>query len=75
MNNITIIGAGTMGNGIAHVFAQSGYQVILVDISEKALEKAIMTISKNLDILSDISKEKLVSLRNEKYLNITSKIT
>ena len=49
MKNITVIGAGTMGNGIAHVFAQKGYQVNLTDVSEAALEKAITTISKNLD--------------------------
>ena len=42
MKNITVIGAGTMGNGIAHVFAQSGFQVVLTDISASALEKAIM---------------------------------
>lgn len=49
MKHITVIGSGTMGNGIAHVFAQHGYSVSLVDISDKALEKAIATISKNLD--------------------------
>lgn len=49
MKNITVIGSGTMGNGIAHVFAQFGNQVTLVDISEAALEKALNTISKNLD--------------------------
>lgn len=49
MQHITVIGAGTMGNGIAHVFAQSGYQVNLVDISETGLQKALTTISKNLD--------------------------
>jgi 3-hydroxybutyryl-CoA dehydrogenase len=49
MKNIAVIGAGTMGNGIAHVFAQSGFSVSLVDVSEKALEKGIGTITKNLD--------------------------
>ena len=49
MKNITVIGSGTMGNGIAHVFAQNGYQVSLVDISEAALKKALDTITKNLD--------------------------
>lgn len=48
MKNITVIGAGTMGNGIAHVFAQYGYQVVICDISEKALQKAMATIEKNL---------------------------
>jgi len=57
MKNITVIGAGTMGNGIAHVFAQSGYQVNLVDISQEALDKALAKISKNLDRM--IAKEKI----------------
>ena len=57
MKNITVIGAGTMGNGIAHVFAQSGFNVHLFDISEAALERAISTITKNMD--RQISKEKL----------------
>jgi 3-hydroxybutyryl-CoA dehydrogenase len=49
MKNIAVIGAGTMGNGIAHTFAQSGFKVNLIDISEASLEKGIATISKNLD--------------------------
>jgi 3-hydroxybutyryl-CoA dehydrogenase len=49
MKNITVIGSGTMGNGIAHVFAQHGYSVSLVDISQDALNKAVATIRKNLD--------------------------
>jgi 3-hydroxybutyryl-CoA dehydrogenase len=49
MKNIAVIGSGTMGNGIAHTFAQFGYQVALIDVSEAALERAIQTISKNLD--------------------------
>ncbi len=49
MKNVTVIGSGTMGNGIAHVFAQNGFNVTLVDISAPALEKALATISKNLD--------------------------
>ncbi|WP_106566089.1 3-hydroxyacyl-CoA dehydrogenase family protein [Cecembia rubra] len=49
MNNITVIGSGTMGNGIAHVFAQNGYKVSLVDINQPALDKALATISKNMD--------------------------
>lgn len=49
MRNISVIGSGTMGNGIAHTFAQFGYDVTLIDISEKALEKGISTIEKNLD--------------------------
>ena len=49
MKNISVIGSGTMGNGIAHVFAQFGYAVSLVDVSEEALRKALATIEKNLD--------------------------
>ncbi|WP_461532801.1 3-hydroxyacyl-CoA dehydrogenase family protein [Sinomicrobium sp.] len=49
MKNIAVIGAGTMGNGIAHTFAQSGFEVQLIDISAQALEKGIATIAKNLD--------------------------
>ena len=49
MKNIAVIGSGTMGNGIAHVFAQNDYNVSLIDISEEALKKAMATIEKNLD--------------------------
>lgn len=49
MKNISVIGSGTMGNGIAHVFAQHGYKVSLIDISQEALGKAQATITKNLD--------------------------
>jgi 3-hydroxybutyryl-CoA dehydrogenase len=49
MKNISVIGSGTMGNGIAHVFAQHGYQVSLIDIDQDALDRALATIAKNLD--------------------------
>ncbi|MDP2454510.1 MULTISPECIES: 3-hydroxybutyryl-CoA dehydrogenase [unclassified Kaistella] len=49
MKNIVVIGAGTMGNGIAHTFAQTGFTVNLVDVSQSALDKGIATITKNLD--------------------------
>lgn len=49
MKNIAVIGAGTMGNGIAHTFAQFGYHVRLIDISETSLDKGLKTIEKNLD--------------------------
>lgn len=49
MKNIAVIGSGTMGNGIAHTFAQQGYSVSMIDISQAALDKAMATISKNLD--------------------------
>ena len=49
LQNITVIGAGTMGNGIAHVFAQNGFKVTIVDLQKSQLEKALATIGKNLD--------------------------
>lgn len=57
MKNITVIGAGTMGNGIAHVFAQSGFNVSLVDVAQASLDKGIATITKNLDRM--VAKEKI----------------
>ena len=57
MKNIAIIGAGTMGNGIAHVFAQNNYAVKLIDISQEALDRGIATVTKNLDRL--VSKERI----------------
>lgn len=57
MEQIAVIGSGTMGNGIAHVFAQSGFKVNLVDISAPALERAMATIEKNLDRM--LAKEKI----------------
>jgi len=67
MKNITIIGAGTMGNGIAHAFAQKNFNVNLVDISQNALEQAMKTIEKNLDRM--VSKEKITINDKEKTLN------
>lgn len=57
MKNISIIGSGTMGNGIAHVFALNGFQVNLIDISQHALGNALATINKNLD--RQVSKEQI----------------
>lgn len=71
MNKITVIGSGTMGNGIAHVFAQNGFNVSLVDISEEALQKALGTISKNLDRI--IAKGNLTEEQKQQTLaNITT---
>lgn len=68
MKNIAVIGAGTMGNGIAHTFAQNGFRVNLIDISEKSLEKGMATISGNLDRMiakGNLSEdEKSVTLGN-----------
>lgn len=68
MKNITVIGSGTMGNGIAHTFAQFGYKVSLVDISKDSLDKAMNTISKNLDRM--VTKGKITE--NEKASTINN---
>ena len=71
MKNITVIGAGTMGNGIAHTFAQSGFNVALVDISQEAIDRGLGTISKNLDRM--IAKERITEDDKATTLgNITS---
>ncbi len=71
MKNIAVIGSGTMGNGIAHVFAQSNYKVSLIDISQDALDRALATIAKNLDRL--IKKEKITEADKQNTLgNITT---
>ena len=69
MKNIAVIGSGTMGNGIAHVFAQRGFKVSLIDVSPDALKKAISTIEKNLDrqvakqtITEDVKKSALANI-------------
>lgn len=67
MKNIAVIGAGTMGNGIAHVFAMTGFNVRLIDISEEALQKALSKISGNLDRM--IKKEKLDEAGKQAALN------
>lgn len=75
MNNITVIGSGTMGNGIAHVFAQYGFDVSLVDIKQEALDHGVSTIRKNLDrqinkgLLSETQKEETLSRLNT-FINI-----
>lgn len=67
MNKIAIIGSGTMGNGIAQVVAGSGYQVILVDLTEELLQRGIETIEKNLN--RAINKEKISKNEKEKILD------
>ncbi len=73
MKNIAVIGAGTMGNGIAHTFAQSGFKVQLIDISEEALKKGVSTISKNLDRM--VAKEKISEAQKQDTLNNISLFT
>ena len=71
MKNIAVIGAGTMGNGIAHVFAQFGYRVNLIDVSQASLDKAIATIGKNLD--RQLAKEAITESEKQNTLsNLTS---
>ncbi|MCB0681322.1 MAG: 3-hydroxybutyryl-CoA dehydrogenase, partial [Saprospiraceae bacterium] len=67
MKNIAVIGAGTMGNGIAHVFAMNGYSVALVDVAEEALQKAVATIDKNLDRM--VRKELLTEADKQSTLD------
>ena len=74
MKNVTVIGAGTMGNGIAHVFAQSGFKVNLVDVAQASLDKGVATIAGNLDRM--IAKEKITAADKEATLgNISTFLT
>jgi len=66
MKNVCVIGAGTMGNGIAHVFAQNGFSVSLVDVSQDQLNKAMATINKNLD--RQVSKNAITAETKESAL-------
>lgn len=71
MKKVAVIGAGTMGNGIAHVFAQHGFTVHLIDISETSLERGLATITKNLDRM--IAKGKITdSVKAQTLTNITT---
>ncbi len=71
MQNIAVIGAGTMGNGIAHVFAQNGFKVHLIDISQTSLDKAIATIGNNLDRM--LAKDKITAqIKSETLAKITT---
>ena len=57
ISNVAVFGGGTMGNGIAHVFAQNGYNVTLIDIKQEFLDRAMATIEKNLQ--RQVKKEKI----------------
>ena len=70
---ISVIGAGTMGNGIAHVFAQSGYGVNLIDVNKVQLEKALVTIGKNLD--RQIAKGTITEEQKRSALNNISSVS
>ena len=67
MKNVAVIGAGTMGNGIAHVFAQFGYKVSLIDISQASLDRGMATIEKNLD--RQVAKEAITEADKQATLN------
>lgn len=73
MKNISVIGAGTMGNGIAHVFAQSGFAVTLIDVNAAQLEKAIQSITKNFD--RQISKGTVTEEQKKQALNNITTVT
>ena len=66
MTNVTIIGSGTMGNGIAHVFAQKGFNVIIVDIDDARIKRAIETIGGNLD--RQVKKELITATEKQETL-------
>ena len=73
MKNVAVIGAGTMGNGIAHTFAQNGFKVQLIDISEASLKRGLDTISKNLDRM--VSKEAITETQKQETLSNISTFT
>jgi len=73
MKNIAVIGSGTMGNGIAHVFAQYGYKVSLIDVSEDALKKALATIDKNLS--RQVEKATLTAENKQQALSLIHTFT
>ncbi|WP_372754642.1 3-hydroxyacyl-CoA dehydrogenase family protein [Mariniflexile sp.] len=73
MKNVAVIGAGTMGNGIAHSFAQNGFKVNLIDISKEALEKGVATIAKNLERM--LSKEAITEAEKVNTLKNISTFT
>ncbi len=73
MNKVAVIGAGTMGNGIAHTFAQFGHHVSLIDISQDSLDKALNTIGKNLE--RQVTKERISAEDKQNTLNNLSTFT
>ncbi len=73
IEQVGVIGAGTMGNGIAHVFAASGHQVILCDIEQSIVDRAVNTISKNLD--RAVSKNKITEAQKDETLQRIKPVT
>jgi 3-hydroxybutyryl-CoA dehydrogenase len=72
IQRIGVVGAGTMGNGIAHVFARSGYEVVLCDIEKKVLDRALQTITKNLD--RELAKNKITEAQKSEALTRISSV-
>lgn len=73
IQRVGVIGAGTMGNGIAHVFARSGYEVVLCDIEQKFLDRALQTIMKNLD--REVAKSKTSEAQKSEAVGRISPVT
>jgi len=73
IQRVGVVGAGTMGNGIAHVFARSGYEVVLCDIEQKFLDRALATIAKNLD--REVAKNKISDAQKSEALQGISPVT
>ena len=68
IKNVGVIGAGTMGNGIAHVFAKGGYSVLLVDVEQRLLDRGLQTVSKNLE--REVSKSKITAEQRDAALKL-----
>ncbi len=66
IKTVAVLGAGTMGNGVAHVFARSGYSVILRDVEQRSLDRGIETIAKNLD--REVKKDRLTQVEKAETL-------
>src|SRR5205085_12128778 len=73
IHTVGILGAGTMGNGIAHVFAKSGYKVILCDVEQRFLDRGLATIQKNLE--REVTKAKLTSDQRDAALKSIHPVT
>src|SRR6266700_5522485 len=73
IQRVGVVGAGTMGNGIAHVFARSGYEVVLCDIEQTFLDRALATIAKNLD--REVAKSKISDAQKSEVLRRISPVT
>ncbi|HZQ94955.1 MAG TPA: 3-hydroxyacyl-CoA dehydrogenase NAD-binding domain-containing protein, partial [Candidatus Sulfotelmatobacter sp.] len=73
IQTVGIVGAGTMGNGIAHVFARCGYSVLLCDVEHRFLERALGTIGKNLD--REVAKNKITAADKDAALGRIQPVT